>query len=116
LSAAVRTRNPSLIVLAMDLLIPPVALYFLVLTMGLLTSVVAALVWPVWQLAAGVATLAALALFAAIALTWWHFGRHLLSARELLTTPFYALWKVPVYLAFFLKKRSGWVRTKRESE
>ena len=116
LSAAIKTRNPSLIVLAMDLLIPPVALYFLILTMGLLTSVVAAMVWPVWQLAAAVATLAAVALFAAVALTWWHFGRHLLSVRELLTTPFYALWKVPVYLAFFLKKRSGWVRTKRVSE
>jgi hypothetical protein len=52
----------------------------------------------------------------AIGLAWWGFGRHLLSARELTTTPLYALWKLPVYLAYFLKKRSGWVRTKRESE
>ncbi len=116
LSAAVKARNPSLIVMAMDLMIPPVALYFLILSMALLTSVVAALVWPLWHLAAAVASLAALALFAAIALTWWRFGRRLLSARELLSTPIYAFWKVPVYLAFFLKKRSGWVRTKRVSE
>ena len=116
LSAALKTRQPALIVMAMDLLIPPVALYFLVLSMALAVSLAAAMVWPVWQAAAGVACFAALAFFMAIALTWWQFGRHLLSARELLTTPLYALWKIPVYLAFFLKKRSGWVRTKRDSE
>lgn len=116
MAAALKTGQPALVVMAMDLLIPPVALYFLVLSVALAISLAAAMVWPVWQPAAGVACLAALAFFMAIALTWWRFGRHLLSARELLTTPLYALWKIPVYLAFFLKKRSGWVRTKRDSE
>jgi len=116
LSAALKTGKPALLVMAMDLLIPPVALYFLVLAAALGLSLGAALVWPVWQLAALVASFAAVAFFLAIALTWWCFGRHLLSAKELLSTPVYALWKLPVYLAFFLKKRSGWVRTKRVTE
>jgi cellulose synthase/poly-beta-1,6-N-acetylglucosamine synthase-like glycosyltransferase len=116
LSAALKTGKPALIVMAMDLLIPPVALYFLVLAAALGLSLGAAMVWPVWQLAAVVASVAAVAFFLAIALTWWCFGRHLLSVKELLSTPFYALWKLPVYLAFFLKKRSGWVRTKRITE
>ena len=114
--AALKTGKPALLVTAMDLLIPPVALYFLVLAAALGLSLGAAMVWPVWQLAAVVASLAAVAFFAAIALTWWSFGRHLLSAKELLSTPVYALWKLPVYLAFFLKKRSDWVRTKRVTE
>lgn len=114
--AALNTGKPALIVMAMDLLIPPVALYFLVLGVALLTSFTAAAFWPVWQLAAAVASLASLAFFTAVALTWWRFGRHLLSARELLATPLYALWKLPLYLAFFLKNRSAWVRTKRASE
>lgn len=113
---ALKTGKPALIVMAMDLLIPPVALYFLVLAAALGTSLAAALVWPVWLPAAAVASMAALAFVMAIALTWWRFGRQLLSARELLGTPVYALWKIPVYLAFFLKKRSGWVRTKRVTE
>jgi len=116
LSAALKTGKPALLVMAMDLLIPPVALYFLVLAAALGLSLGAAMVWPVWQLAALVASFAAVAFFLAIALTWWCFGRHLLSAKELLSTPVYALWKLPVYLAFFLKKRSGWVRTKRVTE
>ena len=57
-----------------------------------------------------------LILWTAIGLAWAGFGRHLLKARELLTTPLYALWKVPVYLAYFLKRKSGWVRTKRDAE
>jgi hypothetical protein len=102
--------------MTMDLLIPPVALYFLVLAIGLLATIAAAVFWPVWQLAALVTSTAAVCMSLAIGLAWFRFGRHLLSARELLSTPLYALWKIPVYLAYFLKKRSGWVRTKRNSE
>jgi len=116
LAAAFKSGKPALIVLAMDLLIPPVAFYFLLLAVAELVSLGAAVLWPVWLPAAVLLSLSVLAFGLAIGLAWWGFGRHLLSARELLTTPLYALWKLPVYLAYFLKKRSGWVRTKRDSE
>ena len=116
LKSALGTGKPALIVLAMDLLIPPVALYFLVLGVAAVLGMALALLWPVWQVAMLLVLVACLCFALAIGLAWWFFGRQLLSARELLTTPLYALWKLPVYLAYFLKKRSGWVRTKRESE
>jgi hypothetical protein len=102
--------------MTMDLLIPPVALYFLVLAVAVLITVSAAALWPVWHAAAILASLAAACFGLAIGLAWFRFGRHLLSVRELLGTPLYALWKIPVYVAYFLKKRSGWVRTKRDSK
>ncbi len=113
---AIRSCSPALIVLTMDLLIPPTALYFLVLAVTVVGSLAAAAVWPVWRMAAQLSGVSALCFILAIALAWQGFGRHLLSARELMSTPLYALWKMPVYLAYFLKKRSGWVRTKRKSE
>ena len=116
LVATFRSFKPALVVLSLDLLIPPIALYFLVLATTAVVVGGAALVWPVWQAAAAVVCAAALMFGVAIGLGWWFFGRQLLSARELLTTPLYALWKLPVYVAYFLKKRSGWVRTKRDSE
>jgi cellulose synthase/poly-beta-1,6-N-acetylglucosamine synthase-like glycosyltransferase len=116
LAAAFKSGKLALIVMAFDLLIPPVALYFLLLAVAEFLVVLAAVLWPVWLPAAVVFSLSVLGFCFAIGLTWWGFGRHLLSARELMTTPLYALWKLPVYLAYFLKKRSGWVRTKRESE
>ena len=116
LAAAFRSGDPALIVMAMDLLIPPVALYLLLLAATGAGCIAAAAFWPVWQLAAVFVSIAVMSFSLSIGLAWWGFARHLLSLRELLTTPLYAVWKVPVYLAYFLKKRSGWVRTKRESE
>jgi hypothetical protein len=57
---------------------------------------------------------AAAALFVAVSLAWLQHARQLLSLRELLTVPLYAAWKVPVYLAYFLRRKSGWTRTARK--
>lgn len=113
LASAWRQRRWSLLVLALDLMIPPLALYTLVLCAAWAASVAAALLWPVWQPAAALASVGALALLVSVVLAWWCHGRHLLQARELLTAPAYALWKLPIYLAYALKKRSGWVRAAR---
>jgi hypothetical protein len=116
LALAARSGRRALWVLALDLLIPPLALYVLVLAAALPMFVAASLVWPVFGPAAWVVVLAAWALALAVGLSWWRYGRHLLSARELLVTPLYALWKLPVYLAYAMHRRSGWVRTRRKSE
>ncbi len=112
---AIKTGKPALMVMAMDLLIPPLAFYFLLLTLAGMLSCTAAAFWSDWEPAAWISGLAALCFGLAIGLGWAGFGRQLLSARELLTPPLYALWKLPVYLAYFLKKKSGWVRTQRDS-
>ena len=115
LRAAIVRRDPTLVVLAMDLMIPPVALYFLALGTVLALALVGALFWPALQPMAALAALAALLFGLAIGLGWWVFGRRLLGARELLALPLYALWKLPVYLAYFAGRRSGWVRTRRNA-
>jgi hypothetical protein len=114
--AAGARRDPALAVLAMDLMIPPVAFYFLLLAAVLAAGLLAAWLWPVFHALAALAALGALCFVLAIGLGWFHFGRGILKARELLQLPFYALWKIPVYLAFFVGRRSGWVRTKRDGK
>jgi len=117
LGMAMRSGQRALWILALDLLIPPLALYVLVLGLALvLAGAAAGLVGPVFGPAAWVLAVAAGALVTAVGLAWWRYGRHLLSAGELLSTPMYAIWKVPVYLAYLLRRRSGWVRTRRKSE
>ncbi len=109
----VRLRSRPLAALALDLCIPPVALYVSGLA-GLL-AVVMAVAWA-WPAACPAATLVAGgagALVLAVLLGWWHHGRHLLRAGHLLRLPLYALWKLPVYLAYASGRRSGWVRTQR---
>lgn len=116
LGLAIRSGRWALWILALDLLIPPLALYVLLLGVALPLMGGASHYWPVFGPAAWVLALATGALFLAVGLAWWRYGRHLLSARELLLTPAYALWKLPVYLAYLFRRRSGWVRTRRNSE
>lgn len=110
---ALRRREPALIVLAMDLMIPPIAFYFMLLSALLVFSISGAWFFEALIPMAWIATLGFIALALSVFLAWWFYGKHLMSAQELLTTPLYALWKLPVYLAFFMKKRSGWKRTDR---
>ena len=109
----VRLRSRPLAALALDLCIPPVALYVSGLA-GLLAVVMAAAwAWPAARPAAALVAGGAGALVLAVLLGWWHHGRHLLRAGDLLRLPLYALWKLPVYLAYATGRRSGWVRTQR---
>ena len=114
LGTAFKSRKPALIVMALDLLIPPVALYFLLLMVAESIAVLAAILWPVCLPAAALLSTSVVCFFLAIGLTWWRYGRHLLNAQELMKTPLYAFRKIPVYLAYLFNNRSGWVRTKRE--
>ncbi len=114
LAAFVRRPRAATLVLAMDLVIPPLALYFLcvVLSLPLLalaSHFSAALLPALW-----IALAAAVALLLAVTLAWLQHARHLLSLRELFAVPFYAAWKLPVYMAYFLKRKSGWTRTARK--
>jgi len=113
---ALRRRDRAQFVLAMDLMIPPVAMYFLLLVGSLAAAALAGWLWPAARAAAAVLAVGTAAFGLAVGLAWWRHGRELLGARELLMLPLYALWKLPVYLAFFLKKRSGWVRTMRSPD
>lgn len=111
--AAVAQRSRALAALALDLCIPPVALYFSTLMALVVGLLAAAWLWPVVQAAALLALAGAGAFALAIGLAWWHVGRHLLRGRELLGLPLYAMWKLPVYLNYLLGSRSGWLRTPR---
>lgn len=109
----VRLRSRALAVLALDLCIPPVALYFSVLGALLALTAAMAAAWPAARPAAALVMAGTAAFALAIAIGWWQFGRHLLRARELLRLPLYALWKLPVYVGYAVGARSGWVRTQR---
>jgi Glycosyltransferase like family 2 len=117
LAAGLRRADAGLIALAGDLLVPPLAL-LLQLQVGLLG--LALLAWGTgltgaWPAIVSAAALTALAL--AILGAWRLAGRDLVSLSELLlTAPAYALRKLPMYLAFLVRRQSTWVRAKRDGE
>ncbi len=113
LGAALRRRDAGLLVLALDLMIPPLALYVLLLAPACVLWLALAWLWPQAAAAAVLLGASAMALVLALLLAWARHARHLLALTELLRAPLYALWKAPIYLAYALNKRSGWVRARR---
>jgi hypothetical protein len=104
--------DPPLVGMALDLLVPPVAL--LALVIGVLLPVAGVLAYLGAGLAPlGVAAGAAAVLTMAVAVAWAGFGRQAVSLAELAGAPLYALRKLPIYLGFLTRRQVEWVRTRR---
>ena len=110
-SGIVKCR-PRLLVLALELCVPPLSL-LLILNAGLLGICMG---W--WQLGGSIAP-ALILIFglvvgiATILAAWSKFGRKLLSLKILCLLPIYVLWKVPIYLKLMVAPQKTWVRTER---
>lgn len=109
---AVRSFDGRLLALALDLCVPPLALLLmLVLAVsgcGALLLVATGLALPLWLAGTALVFLAV-----SILLAWAGFGQAVISLASLAYAPFYALWKIPVYLMFMVKRQGEWVRSRR---
>lgn len=113
LGAARRRRSRHLAALGAHLLVPPLALLLLAAALDL--ALVTGLALSGADSRPAMLLLVLLALVALVLLAaWWREARALLPARDLLRAPLYLLWKLPVYLAFFTRRQTGWNRTGRD--
>ena len=113
LRAAISQRRFDLVILALDLGVPPLSLLVLA---WIATMAMALLLWIVGG--AWIPTLAltvvGLLIFTSIVGSWVKFGRQTISGSVLLRIPLYILWKIPLYLAFLFKPQKQWIKTKRD--
>lgn len=108
-------KGSGTLALALDLSVPPVALLGLVTVAMTAVAALFGLLTQAW-LPALLAAVACAAFGLAIMLSWWRYGRRILAASELMMAVFYMFWKIPVYLAFMVRRQVSWVRSKRDSE
>jgi cellulose synthase/poly-beta-1,6-N-acetylglucosamine synthase-like glycosyltransferase len=110
-----RGRGRGLVVLALDMAVPPLALFtLLIVALWGLAALFAALGGAPAPLAA-MSALASL-FGASVLLAWLRFGRDTLSFATLLMALVYALRKIPLYIGFFIRRQAEWVRSKRDGE
>jgi cellulose synthase/poly-beta-1,6-N-acetylglucosamine synthase-like glycosyltransferase len=115
LGAGLRLARPSVVALAVDLMVPPLALLLLMhLLLGVANLLGAAMFG--WSAPLVLSALALMLLGSAIVLAWCRFGRDVISLGELATAPLYALRKLPMYAAFLKNRQAEWVRAKRHGE
>ncbi|MCE9567899.1 MAG: glycosyltransferase family 2 protein [Planctomycetes bacterium] len=112
LRAAIRGRLAPL-ALALELGVPPLSALLMVSGVSLAVLIAWGLLWGSPVPAVVLATMIA---FAVMGLTsaWMRFGRATLPLGTLLRTPLYVVRKIPLYLGFFAKPQTDWVRTQRE--
>lgn len=114
LAAGLRQRRPELIVLALDLMVPPLAL--LTTALGASTCVSGLLgVAARKPLLAMLPSLAGLALVGSgTVAAWARYARDAVPLRTLAMAPAYVGWKIPMYVSLIVKgKQKSWVRTER---
>jgi cellulose synthase/poly-beta-1,6-N-acetylglucosamine synthase-like glycosyltransferase len=108
--------RPGAMLLALDILVPPLSLLVFLVLLALTTSWLLALLagasaWPAVALSIGLASL-----LLVLVLAWTRFSPHDRSLLPLLSAPAYMLRKLPMYFAFFTKGgEKTWVRTDRET-
>jgi cellulose synthase/poly-beta-1,6-N-acetylglucosamine synthase-like glycosyltransferase len=112
---ALYSLNPGLMALALDLLVPPLALLMLLVVAGWFISAVfylyAKVRFPLDMMSA------ACLLFAlAVLLSWGRYGRRIISLKSLALAVLYSLWKIPIYAKFLVSRQLDWVRSKRDAE
>jgi cellulose synthase/poly-beta-1,6-N-acetylglucosamine synthase-like glycosyltransferase len=113
--AGLSRARPAVAALALDLMVPPLALLMLLqlVLAGVNALGLAALGWA---LPFALSSVALLLLGSAVVLAWAGFGRDVIRLDELATAPLYALRKLPIYAAFLKKRQAEWVRAKRHGE
>jgi len=107
--------RPSLLILAADLLIPPLAL------LAMLWVAVFGMVAAGWFFLPHGGILVPLAVhvgvgalfFLSTGLIWYRFGRGSIPLFALTAVPVYMLWKLPLYVRFLFRPERQWIRTER---
>lgn len=112
--AAIHQQRLDLLMTALDMCVPPLSLLVLI-WLGLFASSLLLAFFTAFWIPAILLTTAGLFLLTAIFTSWAKFGIKDLPLWELLTIPFYILWKIPLYFKFLVQPQSIWVRTERDS-
>lgn len=115
LVAGLAKRSAGTLALAIDMCVPPLALLVgvILLLIGI-SAPYAAVTGRTGPLVFASAIL--LMLLAATGLSWWRFGRGVVSFRQLLLAPAYMARKLPMYVRFLVHRQVEWVRSKRDDQ
>ena len=111
---AIKTGNIKLMIMGLELIVPPLALLMLlVLGLCVLSFVYFVVSTNVLPFSLTLVLLAALGLSTLLA--WNSFATHILSFKDLLGAPFILLAKIPLYIKFLVNRQVDWVRSKRDN-
>jgi cellulose synthase/poly-beta-1,6-N-acetylglucosamine synthase-like glycosyltransferase len=111
---SIKQKRLDLLILALDLSIPPLSL-FVSAWLGLTIISLVVIILNVSYIPFILSVIAGLMIFTAILIAWAKFGKEELPLITLVKIPLYILWKIPLYVKFLFKRENQWIRTERDS-
>jgi cellulose synthase/poly-beta-1,6-N-acetylglucosamine synthase-like glycosyltransferase len=114
LKAAIAQKRYELIMLALEIAIPPLSL-LVMLWLGATCFALLATALGLSWIPLTILTLAGFSIFCAVALSWAKFCRTEIPGKSLIAIPFYLLWKIPLYIAYSLEPQTKWLKTERDN-
>lgn len=114
LAQSIVKRDISLLAMALDLAVPPLALLVMLLLgyTGITGAIL--MLYDVGQLAFQVTLFSLVILASAITVAWWGWGKNIVSLTTLLFVPIYVILKIPHYIKFLFKRQKTWNKTERD--
>jgi cellulose synthase/poly-beta-1,6-N-acetylglucosamine synthase-like glycosyltransferase len=101
------------VALALDLMVPPLALLVILLVLNAMLDGAFAVLCgrpaPFTLASASVVLVGT-----SVVLSWTRYGQNIISLYALASAPVYALSKVPIYIGFLFSRQLDWVRSKRD--
>jgi cellulose synthase/poly-beta-1,6-N-acetylglucosamine synthase-like glycosyltransferase len=110
---SVRFLKRDLLVVALDLSVPPLALLILQIASIWIAGLIL-FVFTNEESPLLVATLAAALVGSAVLFSWFRYGRHIITLTSFAYALLYAIMKVPMYARFIFSRQRDWIRSKRE--
>ncbi len=112
---ALRRCDLNLFALALDLCVPPLALLMLQV-LSIFAGCVIFFVATAVVLPMVASSILLIIIIFSVLLAWGAYGRRIVSLTDLARTPFYVLWKIPLYLKFLVRRQAEWVRSRRDAD
>ncbi len=106
-------RDVDLLVAALDLSVPPLALLVLQVT-AVWSASLFLFFFTHSAVPLAMASVVATLFFVSVLMAWAFYGRRIISFGSLALAVAYALWKIPLYARFLVARQVNWVRSKRD--
>ncbi|TBR59884.1 glycosyl transferase [Westiellopsis prolifica IICB1] len=113
LKEAIYQKRLDLLVTALDVCVPPLSLLVIIWSVLMTLSLIFGILAGAW-IPAIIVIFSGFCFFLSILLAWSQFADQDLHIRQILTIPFYILWKIPIYLKFIFLPEKIWIRTERD--
>ena len=111
---ASKTKRLEFIGVLLNLLVPPLSFLVILVCTSMLLSIATSMLLNISWIYTLIYLLYLISIVTIILIAWIRYGRDILNINELLRLPYFVCKKIIVYISYFVRKQSSWIKTDRD--